>query len=73
MLSTDTLLELDDPVLREADHEAVLAHAFFQQPLDPAIAARVRERSARSTAEIRRRFGPVAVVVSTLREILDEA
>jgi hypothetical protein len=36
---------LDDPATREADACAVEDFAFQGQPLDPAIAARVRARS----------------------------
>jgi hypothetical protein len=42
-----------------ADHEAVLRHAFYGEPLDPEIARRVRERAEKVTEEIRRLQGEI--------------
>ena len=47
-----------DPQER-ADQEAVLRHAFEREPLDPAVARRVRERAARVTEEVYRVHGEI--------------
>jgi hypothetical protein len=70
----DTLtIDLDDPALREADVQAVMEQIGTGKPLDPAVAARVRERGQRVTEAIRRKFGTVDIAVPLLREIRDEA
>jgi hypothetical protein len=43
----------------QTDAEAVLRHAFHGEPLDAAVAHRVRERAARVTEEIRRVHGVI--------------
>jgi hypothetical protein len=40
-----------------ADHEAVLRHACYGEPLDPEVARRVHERAAKITEEIYRTHG----------------
>jgi hypothetical protein len=70
----DTLtIDLDDPTLREADEQAVWDQVITGKPLDPEVAARVRERGERVTEAIRRKFGTVDIAVPLLREIRDEA
>jgi len=70
----DTLtIHLDEPPLREADAQAVMDQVITWKPLDLEIVARVRERGARVTEEIRRKFGTVNIAVPLLREIRDEA
>ncbi|MCE9532595.1 MAG: hypothetical protein K8T89_15970 [Planctomycetes bacterium] len=65
--------DLDDPILRQADAQAVMDQVITGKPLDPEIAARVRERGARVTEEIRRKFESAHIAVPILREIRDEA
>ena len=66
-------IDLDDPSLREADVQAVMDQVVSGIPLDPEVAARVRERGERVTQAIRRKFGTVDIAVPYLREIRDEA
>lgn len=66
-------IDLDDPTLREADAQAFMDKVIAGKPLDPEIAARVRERSARVTETIRQKFGTVNMEVDLLLEIRDEA
>ncbi len=63
---------LDDPMTRETDAQAVMDQFISGKPLDPEVAARVRERSARATEAIRRKFGTVDAAVDFLREVRDE-
>jgi hypothetical protein len=63
---------LDDPALREADAQAVMAHLLTGAPLDPEVERRVRQRSERGTEEVRRKFGTVEVAVELIREGRDE-
>jgi len=63
---------LDDPAIREADAQAVMDHVLNGVPLDPEVARRVRERSERATAKVRRKFGTVNVAVDLIRETRDE-
>ncbi len=42
-----------------SDTEAVLKHAFEQAPLDPEVAHRVDERTARITEQVRRTHGVI--------------
>ena len=64
---------LNDPATREADAEAVMDQFISGKPLDPIVASRVRERSARATEAIRRQLGTVSAAVDLLREVRDEA
>jgi hypothetical protein len=64
---------LDDPALREADAQAVMAAVMTGTPVAAEVAARVRRRSERRTNEVRRRFGTVEVAVDLVREGRDEA
>jgi hypothetical protein len=52
--------------------DAVIEHAMTGKPLDPEIARRVRERSERATAELRRKYGTLNVAVDLIREARDE-
>lgn len=63
---------LDDPLTRESDAQAIMDHYISGKPLDPAIAARVRARSEKITAEVYRKFGELNVAVDLLREGPDE-
>jgi hypothetical protein len=55
-MSAETKTPGTDPQER-ADLEAVLRHAFHGEPLDPEVARRVHERSARVTEETYRVHG----------------
>ncbi|HKB02108.1 MAG TPA: hypothetical protein VKD90_07805 [Gemmataceae bacterium] len=64
---------LDDPVVREADAQAVIDHFLNGVPLAPEVASRVRRRSEQGTEEVRRKFGTVEVAVDLVREGRDES
>jgi hypothetical protein len=64
-------INLDDPVLYEADAEAVMDHVLHGKPLAPAIAERVHARAKRVTEEIYRKFGVLDVAVDLIRETRD--
>ena len=72
MNHTVAVAGLDDPSLLEADAEAVMEHLISGKPLDPAIAARVRERSERATEEMRRKFGTVNMAVDLIYQARNE-
>jgi hypothetical protein len=55
-----------------ADDQAVIDHALTGKPLDPHVAARVRQRAERITDEIRRRHGVLNIAVDLIREGRDE-
>jgi hypothetical protein len=73
MNDTFTIDLLDDPMTREADAQAVMDLVISGRPLDPEIAARVRERSERATEEMRRRFGTVNMAVDLVHQSREEA
>ncbi len=52
---------LDDPVLREADAQAVQDFVANGAPLDPAVRTRVRARADRAREANFRRIGPVNI------------
>ncbi len=54
----------------QADHEAVLRHAFHGEPLDPEVARRVHERAAKITEEIYRTQG--LIDDETFQKLLDD-
>jgi hypothetical protein len=64
---------LDDPSIREADAQAVMAHYLTGVPLPPEVASRVRRRSEQATEGVRRRIGTVEVAVDLIREGRDES
>ena len=55
-----------------ADIQAVADHLATGKPLDPEVARRVRERGARITEEIRRKYGLVDIAVPAIRELRGE-
>jgi hypothetical protein len=55
----------------QADTEAILAY-LAGQPLDPAIARRIRERGDRIREQIRSEQGVVDIGVPAIRELRDE-
>lgn len=63
---------LDDPELYERDAQAVMDFALHGVPLDPEVAARVRERSRRATEEVYKRLGVIDVAVELIRAGRDE-
>lgn len=63
---------LDDPATRAEDAQAVWEKFRTGQPLDPSVAARVRARSEKITAETFRKFGYLDVAVDLVREGRDE-
>jgi hypothetical protein len=69
-MSTETNTTGLPPDLRE-DTEAILAH-LAGQPLDPAIARRIRERGDRIREQIRREHGTLDIGVPAIRELRDE-
>lgn len=64
--------KLDDPILREADAQAIMEYVLKGVPLDPGVASRVDERSRRATEEVRRRLGTVNAAVDLIRQARDE-
>jgi len=63
---------LNDAMTREADSQAVMEQVVSGKPLDPEIAARVRERSERATEEMRRKFGTVNMAVDLIHQSRNE-
>jgi len=63
---------LDEPTVREADAQIVMAHFLSGVALPPEVANRVRQRSERGTEEVRRKFGTVEVAVDLVREGRDD-
>ena len=57
----------------QADHDAVMAHFLCGQPLDPAVAQRVRARAHQITEDLRRQYGEMNIAVDLIRESRDEA
>ena len=62
----------DDPAVREADAQAVMASVLSGTPLSAEVAARVRCRSERLTEEVRRKVGTVEAAVALIRAGRDE-
>ncbi len=71
MNTTETNTKITTDV--QTDHAAVLAHFLTGQPLDPAIAERVRARASRITEELRQQCGEMNIAVDLIRETRDEA
>ena len=69
-MTTTAPIDLDDPVLREADSAAVWLSFLTKQPLDPAIGERVRARGARITEHIRQTHGMIDD--ETFQRLIDE-
>ena len=64
---------IDEPALKQADAQAVMAHLTSGVPLSPEVAARVRWRSEQRTEEVRQKCGTVEVAVDLIRAGRDEA
>lgn len=62
--------DLDDPVLAEADHQAVFAAFLARTPVDPVIGARVHARAMRIREENFRKHG--LMDDATFQSIIDE-
>ena len=56
----------------EADNQAVLDHFATGEPLDPAVAKRVRERGQRIREEVYKKHGLLDIGVPTIRELRGE-
>ena len=76
-MNTDTL-PLNPPASDEippdvrADLDAIARALATGEPIDPELARRARERSARATAETLRRNGVMNIAVDLIREGRDE-
>jgi hypothetical protein len=70
-MTTKTLLP--DPLSPDvlADAEAVIEARLAQQPIDPEVLRRVRERARRITADLRERHGLLAIGVPAIRGLRD--
>ncbi|MFL5243689.1 MAG: hypothetical protein ACJ8FY_16425 [Gemmataceae bacterium] len=68
--STVGPVNLDDPVLREADVAAVWQQFFSGRPLDPEVVDRVQARAARLTGDIQQARG--FVDDETFQSLLDD-
>jgi hypothetical protein len=55
----------------EADHQAMIAHAFKGKPLDPEVSRRVRERADRICEQLKAR-GLTINAVDLIRESREE-
>jgi hypothetical protein len=55
-----------------ADVQAVADHLAAGKPLDPEVVRRIRQRSARIQAKIRRTHGLLDIAVPAIREIRGE-
>lgn len=55
-----------------ADSQAVLEHLLHKTPLDPEVYRRVRERAARVTNELKKKYGTVDIAVQLVREAREE-
>ncbi|MSR56292.1 MAG: hypothetical protein EXS05_01285 [Planctomycetaceae bacterium] len=67
-MSTDTS---KPPTLEEADHRAMLDHAFKGKPLDPEVSRRVHERAEKVREGMRAR-GVKIDAVELIRESREE-
>ena len=70
VVTTDSRVDLDDPILCAADTAAVLEQFVSGKPLDPVVAARVHGRAARVTESVRLTRG--CVDDETFQSLLDE-
>ena len=50
-------IDLDDPILREADEKAVMEKIVTGKPLSPEIVSRVRARGEKITERLRATYG----------------
>jgi hypothetical protein len=69
-MSTNTL-ETGIPPEVMADMKAIVEAITTGKPVDPVIAARVRERAEKSSAEVFRRHGLLDIGVPAIREFRD--
>ena len=66
--------EISTPIdsVEVADSQAVLEHLLHKTPLDPEVYRRVRERAARVTNELKKKYGTVDIAVQFVREAREE-
>lgn len=65
------LSDVIDPV-ELADSQAVIEQLLHGTPLDLEVDRRVRERAAKITDELRRKYGTLDIAVDLVRQVRDE-